>query len=324
MRRDDLQTVPNILTKLAHLFGTEIKNRRLDLPEKFGKGYITGFVFNENIRMIISNYELKEELAIENPDIGVRGRVIFFKFQNIIHVTEPLQTHRFYQKQSKLVPSVLIATSRVNTDDIISIHTNMATINIEVNADYLSGLFMSSEQSPILQSLLQNTQPLLFEQIIYPSLQKIVDEIVAESVDESFKLFFLRIKAEELICRLLMELEKRDEKHLYSLNIRDIRAIYRVKEQMFEHLDTPPIIRDLAICTGMSPTKLKRLFKQIFGDTIFGYYQAFRIKEAARLLKEEKLSVSEVGYRLGFTNLSHFSRVFQEHIGTKPKRYSRS
>ncbi|KAA6307890.1 Regulatory protein PchR, partial [termite gut metagenome] len=135
---------------------------------------------------------------------------------------------------------------------------------------------------------------------------------------------FLRIKAEELVCRLLMELEKRDEQHLYALNIRDIQTIYKVKEQMLEHPEIPPVIKELAVCANMSPSKLKRLFKQIFGNSIFSYYQAFRMKEAARLLKEEKLSVSDVGYKLGFTNLSHFSRVFKEHIGMKPKQYSRS
>ena len=73
----------------------------------------------------------------------------------------------------------------------------------------------------------------------------------------------------------------------------------------------------------MSPSKLKRLFKQIFGNSIFNYYQDFRMKEAARLLKEEKLSVSEVGYQLGFTNLSHFSRIFKKHIGMNPKQYTK-
>jgi AraC-like DNA-binding protein len=222
------------------------------------------------------------------------------------------------------MPSVLIATSRINTDDVISIHTNTATINIEVDANYLNELFDSSDKSPVLQSLLHNTQPLFFEQIIYPSLQKIVDEIISEPVDETFQLFFLRIKAEELICRLLMELKKRDEKHLYALNIQDIATIYKIKEQMLEHLETPPVIRELAVGAGMSPTKLKRLFRQIFGNSIFSYYQEFRMKEATRLLKEEKLSVSDVGYQLGFTNLSHFSRVFKEHIGMKPKQYSLS
>ena len=93
---------------------------------------------------------------------------------------------------------------------------------------------------------------------------------------------------------------------------------------MLEQLGIPPTIRELAISANMSPTKLKRLYKQIFGNSIFSYYQEFRMKEAARLLKDEKLSVSEVGYQLGFTNLSHFSRVFNEYAGMKPKRYSLS
>ena len=320
MEKDKQQTEPNVLKRLAQLLGTELKNRRLEIPEEFGTGYCTGFVFNEYIRMLILNYELNKDLIVENPDVNVSGRMILFKFQNVFPKTEPLSTG----KQLKAIPSVLIATSNMNTEVLIPIDTNTASINIEVDANYLNELFDLSEKSPVLQSLLQNTQPLLFEQIIYPSLQRIVDEIVSESVDPTFELFYRRVKAEELICRLLMELEKRDEKHLYALNSQDIQTIYKVKEQMLERLEAPPVINELAVCANMSPSKLKRLFKQIFGNSIFSYYQEFRMQEAARLLTEEKLSVSDVGYKLGFTNLSHFSRVFEEHIGMKPKQYSRS
>jgi len=315
MEKDKQQTVPNVLNRLAQILGTEIKNNRLEIPTEFGNGYCTGFVFNEHIRMLISNYELNEELVVENPDINASKRMIFFKFQNIFPKTEIVSIE---------MPSVLVATSSMNTDDLISIHTNTAVINIEVDATYLNGLVDLSEKSPVLQSLLQNTQPLLFEQLIFPSIRKIVDEIVNEPVDKAFELFFFRIKAEELICRLLMELEKRDEKHLYALNSQDIQILYKVKEQMLAHPETPPVINVLADFANMSATKLKRLFRQIFGNSIFSYYQEFRMKEAARLLKEENLSVSDVGYRLGFTNLSHFSRVFEEHIGMKPKQYSRT
>jgi len=300
--------------------GTEVKDRRLEIPEEFGKGYCAGFVFNEHIQMLISNYELNKNILIENPNQQNTKRMIFFKFQNIFPKNEIAST----EKHLLEMPSVLIATSTMNTDDLISIHTNTAVINIEVDADYLNELFDSSDKSPVLQCLLQNTQPLLFDQIMYPSLQKIVDEIVSEPVEDTFELFFRRIKAEELICRLLMELEKRDEKHLYALNSQDIQSLYKVREQILEHLETPQVITELAVFVNMSPSKLKRLFKQIFGNSIFSYYQEFRMKEAARLLKEEKLSVSDVGYQLGFTNLSHFSRVFKEHIGTKPKQYSLS
>jgi transcriptional regulator GlxA family with amidase domain len=148
-----------------------------------------------------------------------------------------------------------------------------------------------------------------------------VDEILSESVDETFKLFFLRVKSEELICRLLMELEKRNGDRLYDLNVHDIQTLYGLKEQILGHLDKPPVIKELAISAAMSPTKLKRLFKQIFGKSIFNYYQEFRMKEAALLLEKNNMSVSEVGYTLGFINLSHFAKVFEEHIGVKPKKF---
>jgi AraC-like DNA-binding protein len=318
MKWDKLQTEPAILRKFAQLLGTGLKNRRLEIPEKFGKGYCAGFIFNEYIRMLILDYELKEELVVENPGVNTPGRMILFKFQNIVPKTKVASTG----KGIKAIPSVLIATSTINTDVVIPIQTNPASINIEVDADYLNGLFDPSEKSPVLRGLLENTQPLLFEQMIFPSLQRIVDEIMTESVDETFELLFLRIKAEELVCRLLMELVKRDEKYLYTLNNKDVQAIYKARDQMLEHPETPPVINELAVGANMSPTKLKRLFKQIFGNSIFSYYQEFRMKEAARLLKEEKLSVSDVGYQLGFTNLSHFSRVFEEHIGVKPKKYA--
>jgi AraC-like DNA-binding protein len=320
MGKDKQQTVPNILKRLSDVLNGAIKNGRLAIPEKFGTGYCAGFVFNEHIRMLILNYKLKEDLVVENPDLQASRRMILFKFQNVISKTDTLSTG----KPLKKTPSVLIATSRMNTDVVIPIDTDTANINIEVDANYLNGLFAVTKKSAVLQSLLDNTQPLLFEQMIYPSLQKIVDGILTEPVDETFELFLLRIKAEELVCRLLMVLEKRDEKHLYALNSRDVQSIYKVKEQMLEHLETPPVINELAVSANMSPSKLKRLFKQIFGNSIFSYYQEFRMKEAARLIKEEQLSVSDVGYQLGFTNLSHFSRVFKEHIGMKPKHYSRS
>jgi AraC-like DNA-binding protein len=309
--------VPSVLTKFSQLLDTTLKGHRLEIPEKYGSGYCAGFTFNEHIRMLISDYELKEDLLVKKPEDLTSVKLLFFKFQNIF--SKP----GFAGKAVTKMPSVLIATSRVNTDEHFAIHSNTETINIEVDVSYLDRLLGPSKRSPLLQSLLQGSPPLFFEQLVYASLQKVVDEILTETVDETFQLFFLKIKAEELICRLLMELDKRGEKQLYPLNDQDIQTIYKLKDNMLTRLDTPPVIAELAVDCGMSPSKLKRLFKQIFGYSLFNYYQQFRMKEAARLLKEEKLPVSATGYRLGFTNLSHFSRVFKEHHGMKPKQYSR-
>lgn len=320
MGRGKIQKETDILEKLAVLLETKVKNRRVIIPEKFGRGYLARFIFNEHIRMLIVDYELNKELIVQTQQIRPQAETIVFKFQNIASKTGiPLG-----DEQLNKTPSVLITTKGMNTDVILPSHINTAAIHIAVEANYLNRLFGLSEKSAVLQSLSHNSQQLLFEEMTYPSLQRIVDEIMNKSVDEKFELVYFKIKAEELICRLLMELEKREEQHLYALNIHDIQAIYKVKDQMLKVLDTPPNINELAASAGMSVSKLQRLFKQIFGGSIFSYYQDVRMKEAARLLKEEMLSVSEVGYQMGFTNLSHFSRVFDKHIGMKPKQYTRS
>jgi AraC-like DNA-binding protein len=298
--------VPGILLKFAQLLGTTLEGHRLKIPEKFGRGYCAGYIFDRHIRLLISDYELHQDLSVENPELDQSKQMIFFKFQNIG------------------VPVVLIATSRLNTDELIAIHSNKATINIEVDANYLKGLLQP--ESRLLRELLLNAQPLLFEIGIQPALQKVADEMVLAqgATATSFDLLLLRIKAEELICRLLMELNKREEKQVYPVLSEDVRTLYRVRDRLLENLEQPPFITELSTLAAMSPTKLKRLFSQVFGNSIFSYYQGIRMKEAARLLKDERLSVSAVGYRLGFTNLSHFSRAFEAHIGLKPKRYSRS
>ncbi|MBS7562786.1 helix-turn-helix transcriptional regulator [Mucilaginibacter sp. Bleaf8] len=106
------------------------------------------------------------------------------------------------------------------------------------------------------------------------------------------------------------------------MHIEDIKAIYAIKIHLQTDVDLPPNIASLAKEAGMSEPKLRRLFKRTFGKGVFEFYQFTRMQKAAGLLKEKRLTVSEVGYHLGFTNLSHFSKVFEQHIGVKPKKYS--
>jgi AraC-like DNA-binding protein len=121
---------------------------------------------------------------------------------------------------------------------------------------------------------------------------------------------------------IFAELLKREDTPIRALNETDAENIYKIKDKILARLSTPPVLDDLAKEVGMSKSKIKRLYKQIFGESIFNYYQRFRMREAARLLKERKLTVSEVGYEMGFSNLGHFTRVFEAHIGMKPKRFS--
>ncbi|MBR0524202.1 MAG: helix-turn-helix transcriptional regulator, partial [Prevotella sp.] len=49
--------------------------------------------------------------------------------------------------------------------------------------------------------------------------------------------------------------------------------------------------------------------------------QIVRLKRAAQLLQEKKHTVSEIGYMVGFSNPSYFSKCFQKQFGIRPADY---
>ncbi len=114
----------------------------------------------------------------------------------------------------------------------------------------------------------------------------------------------------------------RELKSSNPVNRSDVNKIYTIRAAIIADLSTPPRLNELARTAGLSETKMKQSFRQIFGDSIYNYYQSARMDRAAFLLRHEGYSVSEAGYHLGFSNLSHFGRLFEKRHGLTPKKFS--
>ena len=72
---------------------------------------------------------------------------------------------------------------------------------------------------------------------------------------------------------------------------------------------------------GMSPRNFSRRFKKATGDTPNHYLQHIRIAMAKDLLRDHDLSIAEVAYQVGYSDLSYFSRIFSRHAGCQPHIY---
>lgn len=79
------------------------------------------------------------------------------------------------------------------------------------------------------------------------------------------------------------------------------------------------LCRDICV----SRTQLHRKMKELTGLSTSEFIRNIRLEQAARLLKERHVNVSQVAYALGFTNTAHFSKVFKQHFGVSPSEYGR-
>ena len=86
-------------------------------------------------------------------------------------------------------------------------------------------------------------------------------------------------------------------------------------------METPPGLKELAKQAGLNEYQLKVGFKEIYGNTVFGYLLDHKLDHARVLLDTAKYQVNEVAYQIGYTNPSHFIASFKKKFGVTPKKY---
>ncbi len=101
-------------------------------------------------------------------------------------------------------------------------------------------------------------------------------------------------------------------------NEADREKIVHAREILLQRIGDPITIRELSRKVGTNECYLKKGFKELFGTTIFDFYQTQRMEHARYLLYEKGLSVTEVSELLGYSSISHFSTAFKRHTGIKP------
>lgn len=73
---------------------------------------------------------------------------------------------------------------------------------------------------------------------------------------------------------------------------------------------------------GISRAQLHRKMKEMTGISTSEFIRNIRLEQAARLIKENKINITQVAYSVGFNNQAHFSTVFKKYFGVTPTEYA--
>ncbi|MES1224455.1 MAG: AraC family transcriptional regulator [Bacteroidota bacterium] len=117
---------------------------------------------------------------------------------------------------------------------------------------------------------------------------------------------------------MLGEKEAEEFQCKFLANEADREKIVKAREILLQHIGEPLTIKELSRKVAINECYLKKGFKEMFGTTIFDFYQGQRMEHARYLLYEKALSVTDVSVLLGYSSISHFSTAFKKHTGLKP------
>lgn len=297
-------------------FGMPVLNDRVYLPKILGNGFIQEVFLRDGIGLCLHRYRLEQEFSLKRlVSKGPSDRLTLkFDCRKVTMDTEQREAILFAPGCE-----VELGTGNFFTEVFFPAQQEIYFLVINISRHTLVDLLkLGTADSDLQKSLLQNPS-FVINTLMSAEMEHILKEFADIKSEDPLSHLFYQTKTFELIYHLFSRLTERPTSSGITINRLDADKLYEIRSVILDDLSVVPNLSELAKKIAMSPTKMKVLFRQVFGDTIYNYFQAARMNEAAKLLKD--YSVTETGYRLGFTNMSHFSRLFEKYFKLKPKKF---
>lgn len=98
-----------------------------------------------------------------------------------------------------------------------------------------------------------------------------------------------------------------------------------LKDMIQDHIDTNITLKEISKGLDMNPSHLSREFSRYFDNLSFGeYIRRQRIERAIELMGDSKYSLTEIAYLTGFSDQSHFNRIFRQQTQQTPSAFRKS
>lgn len=195
-------------------------------------------------------------------------------------------------------------------------------ISIVISIKKFHSLFSSEAENIPFLSKENNDKKYYKEEDISPSMAIVLNQIFHYNLSPAIKKLYYKAKAYELLSLYFNRSEDPSaEQCPFLLDEENVLKIRKAKDIILGKMSEPPSLQELADEVGISLKKLKEGFKEVYGDTVFGFLLDYKLDYARQLLDSGSYNVNEVGIKIGYSASSHFIAAFKKKFGTTPKKY---
>lgn len=159
---------------------------------------------------------------------------------------------------------------------------------------------------------------------ITPEMYVVLDNIVHCEKEGIIKQLYLENNVLKLLQLQFEQYEAssiKQQKYIWVKEY-DVEKLHLAKTLLEQNITNPYSLTELAKRAGLNDFKLKKGFKELFGNTVFGYLHEQRMLVAKRMLLDNK-SVTEVSEYCGYTYVQSFITAFKKKYGTTPDKFKK-
>lgn len=185
--------------------------------------------------------------------------------------------------------------------------------------DILAGISWCNE----LRSRLVSKEPVLGATsglAITPVMRRVIQEIMNCRMSGPLGNLLVEAWALELTAWQLDQYQSMTAGPDPVMTLSDRTVFIQLKEYLDNNFCGNHSLKSLSRKFGLNEFKLKKGFRECFGETIFGYIHRLRMQHARAMMEHKNMSVAEAAARTGYKNPNHFSTAFKKQFGWSPSR----
>lgn len=201
-------------------------------------------------------------------------------------------------------------------------HSEILYVRIDI--DFLKKYLPRNAAFTALNDKIANNLPGILSKVhlpLTPNISAVLNEILSCRKTGLYRNFYLQAKVIELLVLQFEQFEgqlavtaKPDKLPMY------VEKMNHVRDILLDNLNTELSLKELANQVGTNEFDLKRNFKKVFGNTVFGYLHQHKMEKAKQLLLNANNKVATVAELMGYKYATHFTNAFKKYFGYLPHK----
>lgn len=151
-------------------------------------------------------------------------------------------------------------------------------------------------------------------------IQSVLQDIINCAFDGHLKKLYIQAKIIELLSLQISQYEEEKKINSVGLKKSDIDKMMLVKEKIDNNILETFTLTTLSREVGTNEQYLKKHFKILFGNTVFGYILSCKMEKAKELLIGGQYNIGDIALMAGYKHATHFTSAFKKYFGYLPQK----
>lgn len=309
------------LRQLATTAGVPIVNNTVLLPPSIGSGYIKAIELANGLQVLINECVINQDVSFKRePVLHESYALRFDEVKNLKALTLQIGEDRL-NDEPMIYSGAFLSNSLFDLSYTATAGTEDRCVNIYFTAQWLETNIGIRSTDAMFQKYFSLKTASFNYEVLNLEYRELMEDIFEIKEEQPMQKVILQNRVMLLMEKFFRSLYTKTGggDAAASVNEHTLKQMMKVESILVSNLSAPPpTIPALARTAMMSETKLKNVFKTVYGYNIYAYYQKNRMLKARQLLRSKKISVKEAGMALGFKNLSNFAIAYKKEFNILP------